>query len=46
MEATGRRSILHEYRDHWTEMEQQFSSGHELSGTNVGRLWEGVSFVK
>ena len=26
-------------------MEQQFSSGYELSGTNVGRLWEGVFFV-
>jgi hypothetical protein len=26
-------------------MEGCFNNGHELSGTNVNRLWEGVSFV-
>ncbi len=35
LEATGRRSVLHEYRDQWTEMEPQFGSGTELSCTNV-----------
>jgi hypothetical protein len=26
-------------------MEGCFNNGHDLSGTNVNRLWEGVSFV-
>ncbi len=45
LKATGRHSILHEYSNHWTKMETQFGSSHELSGTNVGSLWEGVTFV-
>jgi hypothetical protein len=44
IEATSRRSILLEFRNHWASIEDGFGSGHELSGT-VNRLWEGVSFV-
>jgi hypothetical protein len=43
--VTGRSSILLEFRTRWASIEDSFSSGHELSGTNVNRLWEGVSFV-
>jgi hypothetical protein len=45
LEATGRRSVLLEFRHDWSSIEADFSSAHELSGTNVNRLWEGVSFV-
>jgi hypothetical protein len=44
-DATGRRSVLLEFRSHWTSIEADFVSTHELSGTNVNRLWDGVSFV-
>jgi hypothetical protein len=45
VEATGRRALLLEFRNDWYKMEGCFNNGHELSGTNVNRLWEGVSFV-
>jgi hypothetical protein len=45
IEATGRRSVLLEFRTHWASIEAEFGGAHELSGTNVDRLWEGVSFV-
>jgi hypothetical protein len=44
-EATGRRSVLLEIRNHWTSIEAEFGGTHELSGTNVNRLWDGVTFV-
>ena len=43
--ATGRRALLLEFRNEWAEMKDSFHSDHELSGTNVNRLWEGVSYV-
>ncbi len=45
IEATGRRTLLLEFRNDWYKMEGCFNNGHELSGTNVNRLWDGVSFV-
>ena len=45
VDATGRRSVLLELRNHWSSIEAEFGGTHELSGTNVNRLWEGVSFV-
>jgi hypothetical protein len=45
VDATGRRAVLLEFRSHWTQIEADFGGTHELSGTNVNRLWEGVSFV-
>jgi hypothetical protein len=45
VDATGRRSVLLEFRGHWSSIEAEFGGAHELSGTNVNRLWEGVSFV-
>jgi hypothetical protein len=45
IDATGRRSVLLEFRNHWSSIEADFGSAHELSGPNVNRLWEGVSFV-
>ena len=45
VEATSRRAILLEFRTDWGRMEAFFNNGHELSGTRVNHLWEGVSFV-
>jgi hypothetical protein len=45
IEATGRRSVLFEFRTHWAAIEAELGGTHELSGTNVDRLWEGVAFV-
>jgi hypothetical protein len=45
VEATGRRALLLEFRNDWYKMEGCFNNGHELSGTNVNRLWDSVSFV-
>jgi hypothetical protein len=45
VEATGRRALLLEFRNDCYKMEGCFNNGHELSSTNVNRLWEGVSFV-
>ena len=43
--ATGHSALLLEFRNEWAEMKDSFHSDHELSGTNVNRLWEGVSYV-
>ena len=43
--ATGRRALLLEFRNEWADMKDSFSSDHELSGTNINRLWEGVSYI-
>ena len=43
--ATGRRALLLEFRNEWADMKDSFHSDHELSGTNVNRLWEGVSYI-
>ncbi len=45
IDATGRRSVLLEFHNHWSSIEADFGSAHELSGTNVNRLWKGVLFV-
>ncbi len=37
--------MLLEFRSHWTSIEADFGGTHELSGTNVNRLWDGVTFV-
>jgi hypothetical protein len=44
-EATGRRAVLLEFRSHWSSIESEFGGTHELSDTNVNRLWDGVTFV-
>ncbi len=44
-DATGRRAVLLEFRSHWSSIEAEFGGTHELSNTNVNRLWDGVSFV-
>ena len=43
--ATSRRALLLEFHNEWAEMEDCFHGDHELSGTNVNRLWEGVSYI-
>jgi hypothetical protein len=45
LEATGRRALLLDFRNDWSSIEADFGGTHELSGTNVNRLWEGVSFI-
>ena len=45
LDATNRHAILQEFNAHWTAMENHFSGPHEISGTNVSRLWDRVSFV-
>ena len=43
--ATSRRALISDFRKEWAQMSGCFATDHELSGTNVNRLWEGVSFV-
>ena len=43
--ATSRRALVSDFRKEWTAMSDCFATDHELSGTNVNRLWDGVSFV-
>jgi hypothetical protein len=45
LDATGRRAILQEFHAHWSLMENHFGGAHEISGTNVSRLWDGVCFI-
>ncbi len=39
VKATGRRALLLEFKTDWYKMEGCFNNGHELSGTNVNRLF-------
>jgi hypothetical protein len=45
MESMTRDAFLRTLRDHWVSMLPAFSGDHELSGTIVNRLWEGVTFT-
>jgi hypothetical protein len=45
LDATGRSAILQEFHAHWSLMENHFGGAHEISGTNVSRLWDGVFFI-
>ena len=45
LDATNRRAILQDFAQHWTGMEHLFGGPFEISGTNVSRLWDGVSFI-
>ena len=45
LDATNRRAILQDFAQHWMGMEHLFGGPFEISGTNVSRLWDGVSFV-
>jgi hypothetical protein len=45
MESMTRDAFLCTLRDHWVAMLPAFSGDHELSGTIVNRLWEGVTFT-
>ena len=43
LDATNRRAILQDFAQHWSGMEYLFGAPFEISGTNVSRLWDGVS---
>ncbi len=45
LDATGRRAVLQEFHSHWSLMENHFGGAHEISGTNVSRLWDSISFI-
>ena len=45
LDATNRPAIFQEFTAHWTPMEHHLGGPYEISGTNVSRLWDGVSFV-
>jgi hypothetical protein len=45
MESMTRDAFLRTLRDHWVAMLPAFAGDHELSGTIVNRLWEGVTFT-
>ncbi len=44
-DAAGRSSVLQEFNKNWDAMEYSFSGAFEISGTNVSRLWDGVTFI-
>jgi hypothetical protein len=44
LDSTGRRGTPRVHA-HWSLMENHFGGAHEISGTNVSRLWDGVSFI-
>jgi hypothetical protein len=44
-DAAGRRAVLQEFNKNWEAMEYSFSGASEISGTNVSRLWDGVTFI-
>jgi hypothetical protein len=45
VDAAGRRAVLQEFNKNWEAMEHSFSGAFEISGTNVSRLWDGVTFI-